>query len=369
MAVHEPHTWVVGDELDDRPPVDGHRHGVPLRRVDVVELVDVLLGVEVAKALGEDEEIVAMDVDGVVLGRDDAGVLQDELHHGAEPERVQLGRGDRLPQGLADVLRRVVELHRRVRREVGGEDAGGLEVVRVEEGVGPREDEGDVVHAGREAGAVVGPGAELARLAVEQAEADGEEEVLVDGDALVDPDPAGALDPRGEGGGGGGVVEGREGRERRLDLGAEVGGAAAVVLDDRRGGGVVERHVLPGDVGARGDVVPGGRLVHGDEDVGGLSRRDHEHRGGEGLGVGRVGGDHRHPVLRDGDEQLVVERGVDEPQKRRLAGLHRDGRSPCVPMREEEELRSMEWMVCSVCLFCVSVSCSTRTERAWACET
>lgn len=124
MAMHEPHTWVVGDELDDCPAVDRHGHGVPLRRVDVVELLDVLLGVEVAETLREDEEIVAMDVDGVVLRRDDAGVLQDDLHHGTEPERVQLGPGDRLPQCLADVLRRVVELHRRVGREVGGETPG-----------------------------------------------------------------------------------------------------------------------------------------------------------------------------------------------------------------------------------------------------
>ncbi|CAL4946772.1 unnamed protein product [Urochloa decumbens] len=328
MAMHEPHPGVVGDELDDRPAVHRHGDGVPLGRVGVVELLDVLLGVEVAEPFGEDEEVVAVDVDGVVLWRDDAGVLQHELHDGAEPERVQLGRRHRLPQRLADVLGRVVELHRRVRREVGGEHAGDLVVVRVQERVLLGEHEGDVVHAGREAGVVVGTRAELPRLAVEQAEPDGEEEVLVD--VLVHLDPFfGAPDPGSEGGGGGRVVEGREGRERGLDLGPEVGGAAAVVLDDGRGGGVVEAHVLAGHVGARGDVVPGGRLVHGHEHVRGLARRDHEHRGGEGLGVGRVRGHHRHLVLRDRHEQLVVECRVDEPQQRRLAGLHRDGRRLC----------------------------------------
>jgi hypothetical protein len=35
-------------------------------------------------------------------------------------------------------------------------------------------------------------------------------------------------------------------------------------------------------------------------------------------------------VLRDGDEELVVERRVDEPQQRRLAGLHRNGRGLCI---------------------------------------
>ncbi|KAG8089431.1 hypothetical protein GUJ93_ZPchr0011g28920 [Zizania palustris] len=52
--------------------VDEHCHYVPLRWVDEVELLGVLLGVEVTEALGEDVEVVAVDVDGLVLRRDTA---------------------------------------------------------------------------------------------------------------------------------------------------------------------------------------------------------------------------------------------------------------------------------------------------------
>lgn len=86
--MHEPHPWVVGTEPDDRPAVHRHSHRVPLRWVFEVELLGVLLRVEVAKSLGKDIEVIAVEVDGVVLWRDDARVLQDNLHHGVIPKLV-----------------------------------------------------------------------------------------------------------------------------------------------------------------------------------------------------------------------------------------------------------------------------------------
>jgi hypothetical protein len=82
MAVHEPHPRVVRDEPDDSPAVDGHGDRVPRGRIVEVELGSVGCCVEVAEALGEDVEVVAVDVDGVVLGGEDVGALEHELHDG-----------------------------------------------------------------------------------------------------------------------------------------------------------------------------------------------------------------------------------------------------------------------------------------------
>jgi hypothetical protein len=111
MAVHEPHPLVVGgDEPDDSPAVDGHGDRVPHGRIVEVERGSVGCCVEVAEALGEDVVVVAVDVDGVVLGGEDVGALE---HDGAVLELRH-----RLPERAAHVLRRVVEPHRRVGREV-----------------------------------------------------------------------------------------------------------------------------------------------------------------------------------------------------------------------------------------------------------
>jgi hypothetical protein len=181
MAVHEPHPPVVGEQPDDSPAVDGHGDRVPQGRIIEVELGSVGCCVEVAEALDEDVEVTAVDVDGVVLGGEDVGALEHDLHDGAVLELVDLGARHRLPKRATHVLRRVVELHQRVGREVGEDARRGVVcgvVVRLEDGESGRGHEGDVVDARREP-RVVGPVAVLATAAVEEPQADGEEEVLV----------------------------------------------------------------------------------------------------------------------------------------------------------------------------------------------
>jgi hypothetical protein len=317
MAVHQPHPRVVRHEPYHRPPVHRHAHRVPHRRILHVELGRVGAGIEVAQPLGEDVEVVAVEVDGVVLAGEDVGALEHHLHGGAVLELVHLGARHRLPQRAAHVLRRVVELHRRARREVGGEHAAGCAVVvRLEDGGGGGEHEGDVVDARREP-RPVGPAALLRRGvgAVEEADADGEEEALVH--ARRELRLAEAAQVRREGGGGGGVVVRREGRHGDGGAGGVVGGA---VVEDGGGGGVVEGDALGAGVGAGGEVVAAGRLVEGDEDVGGLAGGEEEEGGGVRFGVGGVGGDDGHVVTGEGDEELRVERGVDEAEEVGLAG-------------------------------------------------
>jgi hypothetical protein len=156
------------------------------------------------------------------------------------------------------------------------------------------------------------PVEQLARRAVEEPDADGEEEALVDarGELRLAQAAQAGRERRGRGR----VVVGRERRHRGA-------AAAGAVVEDGGGGGVVEGDALGAGVGAGGEVVLGGRLVEGDEDVGGLAGGDHEHRRGVGLGVGGVGADDGHGVSGEGDEELRVECGVDEAQKVGLAGL------------------------------------------------
>jgi len=196
-----------------------------------------------------------MEVDGVVLGGEHVGALEHQLHGGAVLEPVHLGARHGLPQRAAHVLRRVVERHRRVGREVGGEHAGGRRrcaaagVVRLQDGGGGREHEGDVVHVRREP-RVVRPAAGLPARAVEEADADGEEEALVDaGRQLRLTQPAEARRERCHRRG---VVVRRERRHRRAA--GVVGGGGGAIVEDGRRRGVVEGDALGAGVGARGEV-------------------------------------------------------------------------------------------------------------------
>ena len=91
-----------------------------------------------------------------------------------------------------------------------------------------------------------------------------------------------------------------------------------------------------GLVGTRRHVVAGGGLVSGDEDVGGLAGAEHEDGGGEGLEVGGVGADHRELVVGDGQEEGLVECGVDDSEEVGLAGIYWDNGGFCSDIRRKE---------------------------------
>lgn len=315
---YHPLTRVISNESNDCPSIDRNSDGVPHGRVDEVELGRVSLGIEVPKTYSKDVEVVPMDVDRVILGGHNAGPLQHELHSRAVFHLVDLGPGDGLPQRTAHIAG-VVELHRRGGREVGGVHSGDALLVGLEDGEVGGEGEGHIVHARGEAGpvgALAPPSAEV-RGAVEQPQPDREEEALVDLDR--DGDLPGAPEGLGEGRGSRGVVE--RWQRRHCGLGRDSLGRAGGGLVLQNGGGrrVVERCALGALVGSGRHVVPARGHVAADEDVGGLSWAHHDHRGGEGLHVRGVSADDRELVVGDGEEELLVECGVDDPEEVRLA--------------------------------------------------
>lgn len=307
-------TWIVGDEPDGGPSSDRHSDGVHVWRINQVELRTH--GVVVPCSVAHNIEVVAMEMDRVVLGRHGAGVLQDELHPAPVLEDLHFGPD----QGLGvvgDIVGRAID-------EVVGLERHAGEVVRVQTidvvvvGLEERDvrlDETDVVHRRREdaaAGslaALVGVG----RVAFLHVQADGEEEVGVDLGGEV------------------GGVEAPEHVQVGVDdevvvVDGELGGEAEVVergsgvLEVGNGGDVLEGDVLGGHVRPHRHVVPVDGLVGLDEDVDGLPRSDHEAVDGEGLGVLGVGLHDGQLVAGDGEEVLHVQGRAYQPQQVRLAG-------------------------------------------------
>jgi len=192
--------------------------------------------------------------------------------------------------------------------------------------------ERDVVDGRREpgpVGALAGPvDAAGARV---RAEPHGEEEPPVDvlrhGGRVLRARQASEL--RGVVGHEAGVVDRRQGRREDREVAVALvlagggGRRRVLVLEDAGDGGVVERALRVG-VRPRLHVVDraGVRRLGGEQDVAGLPRRDDEGVHGEGLDVERVDVDDGERVVGDGEEELVVECGVDEPEHVRLAGLH-----------------------------------------------
>lgn len=228
-----------------------------------------------------------------------------------------------MPQRSADVAGEI-KLHRRLRRKIGGENAGNAELVSLEDGNVVWEDEGDVVHASSESGPI-GP---LASVLFEigwafiKPKAHSEEQAFVD--LLGNFGSSWASEFSAEGRDGVGVVVGWKFRHHGPDV---FGG---FVLKNGGGGGVVKRRVLGGLVCTRRHVVPCRRLVAGDEDVGGLPWSEHEDGGGERLQVGGVGADHREFVVRNGEEKGLIQCGVDHSEKIGLAGVYRNDGGLCI---------------------------------------
>lgn len=327
VTMQKPGTWVISDKSNNCPSIYRHSHSVPQRWIDKVEFLGIFLSVKIPEPLGNDVEIIAMKMNGVVLRSDNASILQHNLHPRPKLQLMRLRPGKRLPQRPAHVSG-VVELHRRPRGKVGGEDAGDGLVVGLQDGDVVGEHEGDVVDAGRESGSV-GPLAPLAFVeafgALVQAQAHREEEAFVHFGG--DFDSSRASEPFAEGCDGVGVVEcGERGHEgfRFGGVVVVVRARVAVVVEDGGRGGVVEGGVLGRLVGAGGDVVAGGGLVGGEEDVGGLAGAQHEDFGGEGFQVRCVGANHCEFVVCHREEEGLVQCSVYHTKEVRFARVYWD---------------------------------------------
>ena len=80
VTVHQPRPRIVGNKLNRQPSAVGHTHGVHHGRVHKIERFGILGRVEDAIASADDAEVVAMQVDRVVLKSGSLDVLQDDPH-------------------------------------------------------------------------------------------------------------------------------------------------------------------------------------------------------------------------------------------------------------------------------------------------
>jgi hypothetical protein len=315
-------TWVIRYEADHGPPAGRHRDGVPLLRVDEVELL--LRGrVVVAEPLRDDEEIEPVQVHRVALAPHQRRVLQHHLHRRVVRQRPHLrGLRSREQQRRGDAaqqqplrLVRVVERHGRLVGEVPRVHAvRRVPVPRVQHrhGVCVWELERLVVHARDDRAR------SLVLVAGDEAQPDRDEHAGVDGErhgppAWADERRHAGVEPVGRGR----VVHLRHLGQRRRLLAARR--RRSDVLHDGRGDvSVVAPWAQWGRALVRGDrhVVAArarGRVGH-HERVDGLSRRDDDH---VRLVLRGVAGVRRHDGERVPchlEEERRVERSVDNPQ-------------------------------------------------------
>jgi hypothetical protein len=91
VAVECPCSCIVRHESDGRPSVWKQNNRVLQGRIAEIELAKVLAWIERSVAIGENPEIVAMEVpwmDVAAVGHQNVGVLQNEIDGGVEIEGV-----------------------------------------------------------------------------------------------------------------------------------------------------------------------------------------------------------------------------------------------------------------------------------------
>ena len=80
VTMHQPRPRIVGNKLNRQPSAVGHTKRVHNGRVHEIERFGILRWVVDAIASGQDTEVVAMQVDRVVLNSGSVDVLQDDSH-------------------------------------------------------------------------------------------------------------------------------------------------------------------------------------------------------------------------------------------------------------------------------------------------
>lgn len=171
-------TWIISHESNGHPSTFSAPDGVPHWGVHEVEPGSVPPSIKVSKPHPDHCKLVAMEMHWMVFSSYNARVLQHDLYMGSELQLVQLSSTHRLPQPSAHISR-VVKLDWRDRREIGREDSRHVLIVCLHQGIGSRQHEGDIVHAGSKSSPVgsLAPGARPG--AVDESKPNSEEEVLI----------------------------------------------------------------------------------------------------------------------------------------------------------------------------------------------
>lgn len=109
-------TWVVGEETKGEPAAGGDAGGVPLNRVDKIEVSWVLIRVEISKTFPDDEEIKSMEMKRVTLRTQNTRPLQNDLH-----ARIKRQHHQTRTVTHKSIIRRrpgVIERKQRLRRKI-----------------------------------------------------------------------------------------------------------------------------------------------------------------------------------------------------------------------------------------------------------
>lgn len=121
-------------------------------RIDKIKLPAIHRRIIVAKTLSQNVEIESVQMNGVILHPDESRVLQHDFHRGVELELLHSSRFRRVEERSVEAIARirVVELQRRVIREIGGVNPTYVPEKGFQHGQLRRELKRRVVHAGCE---------------------------------------------------------------------------------------------------------------------------------------------------------------------------------------------------------------------------
>lgn len=131
MTVHEPHTWIIGFEPQSCPTAFRYTDCIMHRRIGEIEQRRICIGVVVSKSSTDYEEIVAMDVNGMIFESHNARILQNQLHVCVVRNAINPG-AELWIHVDGEIASRVVELQRWLAGKIPGENSaivvvGGLE--------------------------------------------------------------------------------------------------------------------------------------------------------------------------------------------------------------------------------------------------
>eukprot|EP00252_Welwitschia_mirabilis_P000307 TRINITY_DN10348_c0_g1_i3.p2 TRINITY_DN10348_c0_g1~~TRINITY_DN10348_c0_g1_i3.p2 ORF type:complete len:175 (-),score=2.91 TRINITY_DN10348_c0_g1_i3:1253-1777(-) len=132
VTVKEPCSWIVSHEPYGRPAINGEIKGIKLWRIHKVKLLRIFHRIEDSQSSAHNEEIVAVQMEGMALSSHNSGPLHHQLHGRVIFQKLNSGALLHIPRHQA--LVRKVKHERREVREVGRVDAWDIEVMGFQDG-------------------------------------------------------------------------------------------------------------------------------------------------------------------------------------------------------------------------------------------
>lgn len=139
-------TWIISYESDGGPTIARNSNGGLLRWINKVILQRIFPAIEIPKTRSHHKEAITMEMDRVIIRSQHVRPLQNQLDARIEIENHHFRSK---PRRKRKILSGVIELRRRISREIRLENASDAAVIS-SENVDRRVHEADVVNARRE---------------------------------------------------------------------------------------------------------------------------------------------------------------------------------------------------------------------------